>query len=366
MTMAARRRRIIIDSDSDDELFLDDMLQHVRSAKKIRDRPDNLEEWSEEEFFMRFRITKQTTRHLMIEINDFIKFRTDRNSAISPTNQLLLTLRYYATGGTLTSVGDFAGVHKTTAGRVVKRVSEAIAFLRPQYIKLPQTEEEIEQAQVSFFQIAAFPRVVGSMDCTHVKVKSPGGDMPEEFRNRKGYFSINVQTVCDSKLKIRDIVARWPGSTHDVTIFNNSVLKARLERGDFRNGVIICDSGYGPSLHLLPPFRNPRTPAENLYNEALIRTRNTVERQYGVLKARFPVLALGIQLQLENVQAVIVACAVLHNIAIDSNEPEPPVDLAVQARVIRAIEDGDIPLLQEVGGPEAARQTFVQYFEGLR
>lgn len=281
-------------------------------------------------------------------------------------NQLLLTLRFYATGGALTTVGDFAGVHKSTAGRVVKRVSEAIASLRPLYIKMPETHEEILDLQHNFFQLAAFPRVIGSMDCTHVKIKSPGGEIPEEFRNRKGYFSFNVQTVCDPKLKIRDIVARWPGSTHDTTIYNNSVVKARLERGDFGNGIFICDSGYAPSQQLFPPFRNPATPAEQLYNEALIRTRNTVERQYGLLKARFPVLALGIQLKLENVQAVIVACAVLHNIAIDSNDPEPPVDPAVRARVARAIEEGHIPLLQEAGGPEAGRQIFVEYFRGLR
>ncbi|KAJ8874659.1 hypothetical protein PR048_025525 [Dryococelus australis] len=139
-----------------------------------------------------------------------------------------------------------------------------------------------------------------------------------------------------------------------------------LERGDFRNGVVISDSGYGPSSHLLPPFRNPATPAEPLYNEALIRTRNTVERQYGVWKACFPDLELAMRLQLENVQAVTVACAVLHNIATDSNEPEPPADPDVHVRVARALEDGEIPLVQEVGGPEAARQTFVQYFDDLR
>lgn len=45
-----------------------------------------------------------------------------------------------------------------------------------------------------------------------------GGSNGEIFRNRKGYFSLNVQTMCDSNLKIMDIVARWPGSSHDSTI----------------------------------------------------------------------------------------------------------------------------------------------------
>ena len=46
-----------------------------------------------------------------------------------------------------------------------------------------------------------------------------GGEHAEEFRNRKGYFSLNTQVVCDHNMKIIDIVSRWPGSVHDATIF---------------------------------------------------------------------------------------------------------------------------------------------------
>lgn len=71
-----------------------------------------------------------------------------------------------------------------------------------------------------------------------------GGDQAENFRNRKGYFSFNVQTVSDANLKILDIVARWPGSTHDQTIFNNSSIRNRFEQGHFGNGILLGDSGY--------------------------------------------------------------------------------------------------------------------------
>ena len=60
-----------------------------------------------------------------------------------------------------------------------------------------------------------FPGVVGAIDCTHVKIKSVGGENAELFRNRKGIFSINVQAVCGPDLLFFDVVSRWPGSTHD-------------------------------------------------------------------------------------------------------------------------------------------------------
>jgi len=150
-----------------------------------------------------------------------------------------------------------------------------------------------------------------------------GGEDAEIFRNRKGIFSINIQTVSDANLKIRDIVARWPGSTHDQTIFNNSNLKRKFENRHFNNYILLGDSGYANKRYLLTPFANPQTRGQNLYNESLIRTRNTVERQYGLWKRRFPVLQKGMAQDPQAILNIIVATAVLHNIAIDMREPAP-------------------------------------------
>lgn len=94
--------------------------------------------------------------------------------SVSPTNQLLSTLRFYATGSNQLTIGDYAGFSKSTAHRIVHRVSCAIASLRPQFIKFPETIEEINSTQGDFHKIARFPRVIGAMDCTHVKIQSPG------------------------------------------------------------------------------------------------------------------------------------------------------------------------------------------------
>lgn len=140
--------------------------------------------------------------------------------------------------------GNFIGVHKSTASRRVKLVSHVIATLRLQFIKFPDIENNIKKLKQDFYNIAKFPMVIGAMDCTHIKIKSPGGDNAEAYRNRKGFFSINVQTICDANLKIQDIVARWPGSSHDSTIFNNSEIRRKFEMGEMSNNLIVADSGY--------------------------------------------------------------------------------------------------------------------------
>lgn len=123
-----------------------------------------------------------------------------------------------------------------------------------------------------------------------------------------------------------NVVARWPGSAHDATIFNNSDLRAQCENGSFGNKWLLGDSAYPLKPYLLTPLINTQTRGQQLYNEAHIRTRNCIERCFGVWKRRFPVVALTLRLSLLRANAVIIATAVLHNICrlkkLDDISPE--------------------------------------------
>lgn len=88
--------------------------------------------------------------------------------------QFLLTLRFFATGSFIISAGDFAGVSTTSAHRIIHYVTNAIARLRPHFIKFPIANNEIKKEQLEFYKIARFPRVIGCIDCTHVRVQSFG------------------------------------------------------------------------------------------------------------------------------------------------------------------------------------------------
>lgn len=222
------------------------------------------------------------------------------------------------------TVADFSGISQPSVSRILVRVTAALAKRRQDFIKMPENELERRTAAAQFFNIAKFPLVIGSIDCTHVKIESPGGSDAEQYRNRKGFFSYNVQTIASAELKILNIVARWPGSCHDQTIFNNSNISMRLQRGDFGKYIIVGDSGYRNTRYLATPFLSVDNPAKNLFNESQIRTRNVVERSYGVLKRRFPVLSLGMRFRRkETTRMVIVACAILHNIAIEERDAMP-------------------------------------------
>lgn len=70
---------------------------------------------------------------------------------MAPINQLLIALRFYATGNHLLAVADIGGISVATGSRIVKRVSEAIVRLRKQFIKFPENEEEQTNVKMVFF-----------------------------------------------------------------------------------------------------------------------------------------------------------------------------------------------------------------------
>lgn len=124
--------------------------------------------------------------------------------------------------------GDLFNIAQPTVSKIVKKVTRAICKLRPRFIKMPESSTEISEIKKKFYNMVephGIPNVIGLIDCTHIKIFSPGGSEAERFRNRKGYFSINVQVVGNVDLSIMDIEARWPGSSHDSYIFDMSAIK---------------------------------------------------------------------------------------------------------------------------------------------
>jgi nuclease HARBI1 len=256
-----------------------------------------------------------------------------RSNAITAEVKLYTALRFYATGTFQNAVGDFSGISQASASCIIKSVSEAIGMLKNDYIYMPRNQDEARKNCEQFYEVGSFPTVIGTIDCTHVKISGQGGNDGEIFRNRKQYFSINVQSVANANLSFQDIVVRYPGSTHDSHIFNQSVLKQRLERGEFGRSVILGDGGYKLYPYLMTPFRNPNSEDQVRFNRVQALVRNTVERKYGVWKRRFPCLVFGLRCKLETSLTVIVACAVLHNFCIEQNEALPPTDPETEAAV---------------------------------
>lgn len=69
-------------------------------------------------------------------------------------------------------------------------------------------------------------------------------------------------------------------------------------------------------------YRNPVSHAEKAYNALHKKERVIIERMFGQLKRRFPVLANTIRVSTRRIPQLISACIVLFNVSKFLNDPE--------------------------------------------
>ncbi|EFN86944.1 hypothetical protein EAI_00154, partial [Harpegnathos saltator] len=94
----------------DDEDIIE---QFNRRERRFKERIDYFEELDELEFKMRFRLSKESVLMVLENIREELVFFTNKNKPVLPMQQLLLTLRMYATESFLVTMGDFCEVSTT-------------------------------------------------------------------------------------------------------------------------------------------------------------------------------------------------------------------------------------------------------------
>ena len=156
-------------------------------------------DYDDKEFRDRFRFSKDNVNYITNLIEPALCRPTQRSYAIPAETQVLLALRYFATGSPMKVIGDTLGYHISSVSRAVRDVSGALCGVANQFIKWPTLAAEKNRIKEGFYQISQFPGVIGAIDCTHVRLLSPSGGNEYAYVNRKGFHSINIQGVCDHR-----------------------------------------------------------------------------------------------------------------------------------------------------------------------
>ena len=290
----------------------------AREERIFRDRRDPLDSYDDIELIRRFRFSKSAILKITELVGNHLN-STDRSHAAPPHIQVCVALQFFASGTFQLICGDGVQVSQSSASRYINAVAVGLQENYSKFVKMPSSSEKAN-IKSQFYDIAHFPGVVGLVDGTHIRIQKPS-ENEADYVNRHFYHSINVQAICLADGRFGDILAHFPGSVHDSRIWKLSQVGIYVENNFMAGEHILGDSGYMLKQCLLTPYRHPTTDAHSNYNYAHKKTRVLVEQTFGRWKRRFHCLHGEIRMAPDKTCTIIVACAVLHNMAIIWNEP---------------------------------------------
>nr|XP_029476770.1 putative nuclease HARBI1 isoform X2 [Oncorhynchus nerka] len=291
----------------------------IRTKRLFKDRQNPLS-FSEEYINERYHFSSHCIVYLADLLTPSLSNDTLRSCALTAMQTLCIGLHFFACGEYMHAVGDAENLSKSTVCRAIRRVCIALTRILPDFVKFPGhcSQQEVKDG---FYRIAGLPNVIGVVDSTHISIKAPSGPEVSDYTNQRSFHSINVQMVCDSQCLITNIEAKWPGSVNDFHILQKSVLYHQFQQGCF-DGQLVADNEYPCLPFLMTPYLNPKPGAESCFNEALYETRACIKTTFTTLRSRFGCLK-GLRVSPQRACDIIVACMVLHNVAIIRKEAPP-------------------------------------------
>ena len=175
---------------------------------------------------------------------------------------------------------------------------------------LPEDIDEMRLKVSEFESKFGMVQAFGCGDGTHIPLLGPVKD-PQDYFCYEGFYSLNIQAVCDYRGMFMNVECMWPGSVHDAKVFANSAINHKFISGTlpctFQSitpgaekipTYLIGDPAYPLTPHCMKEYATCANNEEVVFNSLLRSARNQIESAFGRLKARWSLLTKKVDLKL--------------------------------------------------------------------
>ncbi|GAB1867628.1 Protein ALP1-like isoform X1 [Camponotus japonicus] len=248
---------------------------------------------------------------------------------IDVAERLSITLRYLASGDSITSISYQYLIGLTTATNIISETCQAIwNNLLP--IVLPGECSETEWLEIAkgFEDKWNFPHCIGAIDGKHIIIEGQPNAGSSYF-NYKGSHSIVLLAICDSNYIFKFVDIGAYGRRSDGGIFKESVFGQKFENNEMKipkptpisNNeenfpyIIVGDEAFPLKTYLLRPYPGKQNVEydKRVFNYRLSRARRTIENSFGILANRWRIFRKPIILKVEKTIKIVQATVCLHN-----------------------------------------------------
>ncbi len=287
-----------------------------------------LEESNDE---MLFRATGLRKIQFESLVNDFEENNYGKAITNATAHDLLIYLAYMRSGSSYSFLSFSLNCSPSTISRVVTKSIKFIAGkLYPKYINFnvpPPAETTKTKSRLKRYSwlLKIFGETfLGSVDGVVIHWRPPANERGR-YKSFKGGMGFNSQIICNRHLQIIHGFVGAEARENDAAMFAQ-MLKLNPNTFPNKNDYLLCDGGYGCSIHLANPFRKESghipeakrrrkigTTPKSIYNLYHDLYRNTIERCFSSLKNRFAVFSKPLMLGREKSVMLIYSALALHN-----------------------------------------------------
>ncbi|XP_030561279.1 putative nuclease HARBI1 isoform X1 [Drosophila novamexicana] len=314
----------------------------INKVKRRRPRFNPLEEMNEIEFRKKYRYTKENMRRIIEIVRDDLEvdyYAPMKRNQVPIDLQILSAIRFF--GGTehphLSAMAHGVSLH--TMAKITRRVAAVLSSKASSYIRMPATLSEKERMMRSFQSLSNMPQVIGALVQTTVRLQLDSSRVQASRSCYSGTESpapieelVHLQVVADAEHKIRDLDIRLSEELDLSTapeLFSLSRIKERFEQNEFRGRILLGNDSLSCSPCLFTPVQYPKTKSEDLYNHAHAITFAPAIKCLNVWMRRFGILGSELLGTFGSAKQTITALAVLHNMAMEWNDPSIDADSCV-------------------------------------
>ena len=293
------------------------------------------------EFDLMFRVSRRRMQRLLEDFgNSDLPFYSNAkdcfsNDIPSLEARLLLPLKCMAYGVPPHTFMDYFSMSMTCARTCYLEFARGSRLLYLQEYLGKPTKADIRAIMKLHKAIhRGVNGILGSLDCMHTYWNKCPVAWKGQYKKGKAKPSIVLEGMCDYHLYFWHASFGYAGTLNDVNILNLSPLTDMFLNGEmqeledevtpfdiggeeFKQLFILVDGIYPKYSRFVKAYKEPVGDDEKALTSWQESARKDIERAFGVLQAKFQVLARPLVIRsLKVIEEIVTCCLILHNMCV--------------------------------------------------
>ncbi|KAH9457201.1 hypothetical protein Pst134EA_033057 [Puccinia striiformis f. sp. tritici] len=324
-------------------------------------------------FRRRFRMHRDLFLRIVDDVTAHDRYFVQKKNALGqpglrPIQKICSAIRMLAYGGAADANDEYLRLSESTSLESLSKFCTAIIEIYGEgYLRSPTTEDV--KRILSINEKRGFPGMLGSLDCMHWGWKNCPAAWKGQYQGKEKKATIILEAVVSQDLWFWHSFFGIPGSHNDINVLDMSPLFTNILNGvapkctflingnEYSQAYFLADGIYPDYATIVKTISQPQGLERQHFAKMQEALRKDVERAFGVLQARFAIVAQPARgWSQKKLYEIMKTCIILHNMIVENERGSPH----------EHIYDGVSALVEPARMESADFLEFVRNYQSIR